>query len=398
MKKLDVNEIEQLRESIKPFDSALLNAMEKEGDISVWLNNMRQSFGVRWNITLEYETSMYRPMRETKPSNLICDTLKIALENREADKTREFLESGEIGKDPLQDLQKLQCGIEDLESTIDGLKVFSTWVSRRDKDDAAVFFLQSLDDEAKLIFSKIAVTLEEPIAEAEVVLETANEAKKEILETVISKANKELEGLAGWLKENEDAFQMMDLKLHDASFYEYESMEDDFPLLAKEIDLNAENSPFYNFCEDTYDTFCEWMKEEGIDWDNMRHQVGRTSSFYLHDEGNGVCLSRRDFSIDMSSTMECFLDIHGYPYEDMKFDKDGRIDREYLEANFPDNIANLIYIAGGDFGKDVRESYADMLKVYDYIHDTKERQVEYFKEWLQDVQDTIIPELEEPEM
>lgn len=56
---------------------------------------------------------------------------------------------------------------------------------------------------------------------------------------LLEKANGELKRVLDFIEKNIDAFSPMDLKLHDASFYDY---SEDFPLCANEnIDY------FYDF-------------------------------------------------------------------------------------------------------------------------------------------------------
>ena len=99
---------------------------------------------------------------------------------------------------------------------------------------------------------------------------------------LLVKANEEIKKVVDYLEENEDMFNMMDLKLHNASFYDYSK---DFPLCYKS-DENTESgyTNFYFFCEDSYNMFVEDLKETfNIEFGKMRKQVGGTSKFYLAD-------------------------------------------------------------------------------------------------------------------
>ena len=99
---------------------------------------------------------------------------------------------------------------------------------------------------------------------------------------LLVKANEEVKKVVEYLKENEDMFDMMDLKLHDASFYDYEK---EFPLCYESDENNTDGETnFYFFCEDNYNMFVEDLKENfNIDFEKIRKQVGRTSKFYLAD-------------------------------------------------------------------------------------------------------------------
>ena|GEM_PF-4160102 len=230
---------------------------------------------------------------------------------------------------------------------------------------------------------------EERCAEA---LKSVNGVYETLLNKIYDKADAQLEKIRNWFDEHDGAFQSMDLKLHDAFFVD---VKNEFPAVAEYYDED-ESSAFYSFCESTYDQFTEWMAEEKIDWNKMQKHVGRTSSFYLHDEGDGVVLSRHDYSIDFESSISNLFYELGDPYDDIKLTNEGKLDRD---QNFQDNIENLMYLASGSFAEDIEKRYEDMLKVYDYIKDTKEHQVEYFKDWLSEEQNYIMDdkETEQPE-
>lgn len=216
--------------------------------------------------------------------------------------------------------------------------------------------------------------------------EKLEDIRNRVFETLYDRANAEVEKTFEWLGEHEDAFQMMNLKLHDASYYEWRGLEDDFPLVKKAIDegvYGRESSPFYEFCEYSYDCFTEWCAEKNIDFHQMQRQVGRTSSFYLHDEGNLVCLSRRDYSIDENDTLGCLVEQFGYSSDSIYLDGNGRLDKEGSMQNMEDAINNIEYLASGALLPEVQKHFADMIEVYEYIKDTKDNQVQYFKDWLE---------------
>ena len=48
------------------------------------------------------------------------------------------------------------------------------------------------------------------------------------IKELVAKANEQCERIKDYITENEGMFDSMDLKLHDASFYEYRDMEKDF--------------------------------------------------------------------------------------------------------------------------------------------------------------------------
>ena len=50
------------------------------------------------------------------------------------------------------------------------------------------------------------------------------------IKELITKANEQLRKIREYITEHKDMFDSLDLKLHDASLYEYRDIEKDFPL------------------------------------------------------------------------------------------------------------------------------------------------------------------------
>lgn len=82
-----------------------------------------------------------------------------------------------------------------------------------------------------------------------------------MLEKEIINANKQCNRIKNYIKEHEDMFNAMDLKLHDASYYECEDMKNDFPLCYADNKDPIESSYFYMFCDSTYNQFMDWCEE-----------------------------------------------------------------------------------------------------------------------------------------
>ncbi len=393
---LTPEEIDYLEEHIEPFDDALRSAInnDREGDIARLFNTIRKDFGLHWNITTRSlglnNPNAFYAVDDIPPSQLLCDFLRKSLDNPDLKGIDDFIAlkdkiwAGELTDDDRTKygyFSELQTRLDNLENTKESLKYIANWPTEK-KDGATEFFLHSMDRESNVYMLEITETMEQTLKKCEEVLETVIFMRNDIFTEITEKADEELSKISDYLKEHEDAFNMMNLKLHDASYYEYSDLEEEYPETAKYYEDAPGESAFYRFCDNTYGQFTEWCEEESIDFDKMRHQVGRTSSFYLHDEGNGVCLDRRNYNVDIQRSLECLLDNLGYAYCDMRFTEDGKLDRAFLKECFPENMENLLYIAKGDFLKDVQKEYEDVIKVYDYISDTKEHQVEYFKEWL----------------
>ena len=202
------------------------------------------------------------------------------------------------------------------------------------------------------------------------------------MKKLIDQANENLARAIEIFKENEDALDYMDLKLHSA-FYYSSDIKDDFPELEDD-----ENDLFYWYCEDTYNQMIEDFKERGYDFDK-REYVGRTSSFYLD----------KDYQTDykftyMDDLLTHIVDKHGYN-DAMPDIEDGKINENdpYLEYEG----CNIGYIASEDFIKDLEGDLAPIIGMYSYIKDVKDNQVKYFKEYLANRQEIVIYEKEKEE-
>lgn len=188
----------------------------------------------------------------------------------------------------------------------------------------------------------------------------------------IKRANKQLKKVMRFLQENEKAFSMLDLKLHDVSYYCYSHMFADFP----ELYENDQDSYFYDFCECEYDCMIEYFEENDIAYNP--EYIGRTSSFYLSKYISFSC--RCPYGIDFQQSIYDLLYENGYTCDCMpEITENGLIDTtdEYIK----DCYENIDYIASGDFFKDVKKQLSDCIKAYEYIADFKNNQVEYFKDF-----------------
>lgn len=99
---------------------------------------------------------------------------------------------------------------------------------------------------------------------------------------LLKQAQKEIDRAKQYLQEHDDAlFTMHDLKLHDVSYYLYSNFRNDFPLLSAD---NSGDDLFSFYCETTFETFKEYLKEDcNADYYKLAHYIGRTSKFYLND-------------------------------------------------------------------------------------------------------------------
>lgn len=198
----------------------------------------------------------------------------------------------------------------------------------------------------------------------------------------VNQANQEIQKVVDFLKENYEAFDNMDLKLHYVSYYCYSKFSTDFPLLTDETDW------FYMFCDDQYFLFKEDLQlSKGIDFDGMRYQLGRTSSFYLHDRNIIDINANR---IDYKNTIYNFIDKN---YNDVIYTDDYLLDAGFIdeEKRFDDDeisdIEDTLDYIISDLYKDVIAYCEDIITAYTALKDFKDNQVEIFKEYLQYYQD-----------
>ena len=190
---------------------------------------------------------------------------------------------------------------------------------------------------------------------------------------LLVKANEEVKKVADYLKENEDMLDMMDLKLHDASFYDYEK---EFPLCYKDDEENTSGyNSFYYFCEDNYNMFVEDLKENfNIDFEKMRKQVGRTSKFYLAD-----WIETTHCELNVENTIDTLLYDYGMA-DCVEFNNNEivvRLSHSIEDEEVQDELKAII-----GFYDWFIEEIKDIKIVYDMIKNFKDNQVEYFKNYL----------------
>ena len=206
---------------------------------------------------------------------------------------------------------------------------------------------------------------------------------------LLVKANEEIKKVVEYLKENEEMFDMMDLKLHKASFYDYEK---EFPLCYKADEENISGyTNFYNFCEDNYDMFIEELKESfNIDFDKMRKQVGRTSKFYLADWIETThCKLNFEYTIN---TLLCEKYAYNLNYTEINALCEVVPYGEFTEEDeeVQEELESII-----GFYDWFIEEIKDIKIVYDRIKDFKDNQVKYFKEYLECEEERLQEEIDE---
>lgn len=188
---------------------------------------------------------------------------------------------------------------------------------------------------------------------------------------------KELDKCFKLLKETEEKWNnFMDLKLHDASYGVDLSFEFNDAIVS--FDDNAYVFYFNEFCGVSYDNLIEDCRQlYNTDYDELRKEVGKTSSFYLGDLHNNdkdnhyiIALAQASSAFNLS-IIEFNEDEKG-----IHIIEDGVEDID----DFVNSMLELVE----DMYEQLEEKITEITNVYDYIHDFKENQVENFKEFVKE--------------
>lgn len=189
---------------------------------------------------------------------------------------------------------------------------------------------------------------------------------------------KELDKCFKLLKDNEEKWNCyMDLKLHYASTEDI-SFEHNHATIS--FDNEAQNDWFNCFCEDSYNLFLEDIKEsKGIDFNELRDNIGRTSSFYLGKLHN----TEKD-------KYSCALTEASYEFNitNLEFNEDENgihfIDNDLSGYEDVEDAVNGMLALVETMYDDLKDKLDEIIYVYDYIKDFKDNQVEYFKDYVKD--------------
>lgn len=220
-----------------------------------------------------------------------------------------------------------------------------------------------------------------------------------MFEEKITKANEQIKKVIDYLKEHENAFQSMNLKLYDAFYYFMsDEMQEQFPLCYADNKGRNEYDDFYWFCNDNYSMFVEDLKESfGIDFSKMCHYIGRTSSFYLY---NDIIEIDRYNNIYVDVTIENFICKY-YNDNYCNIENDNiKIDEYYFnneDIDYSEEIENELDYIINNLYNDVVNYCKDIITVYEMIKDFKNNQVKYFKEYLEYQEERLQEEKEEEE-
>lgn len=188
----------------------------------------------------------------------------------------------------------------------------------------------------------------------------------------------ELDKCLDLLKATENKWnEYMDLKLHDIG---YGDTDCDFELNGATVHFDEEylKNEFYVFCEMEYDVFIQDCELSGINFNDLRDNVGSTSKFYLGTMHNNyadkyiVALAEavEDFNMSLLSFRMVDGKIRPVLDEDINYDIDD-ITNEML------SLTECLY-------DNLKYKLDDIVSVYDYIADFKENQVDNFKEFVKE--------------
>ena len=195
--------------------------------------------------------------------------------------------------------------------------------------------------------------------------------------------NRELEKCTKLLKENEEAWnEYMDLKLHDAFTtnvdFEYHDAKVSF--------TDEQQSEWFNsFCYDQYELLMDWCREQGIEFNKLRDDVGQTSKFYLgilHNNENKKYLEALCEAIDTNSSWINLTEENGVVVYDERATIDGfkLYEKEFDIEQVVNDMLGYVETAYDDLNNKLE----DIIKVYQYIEDVKANQVELFKEYVRE--------------
>lgn len=192
------------------------------------------------------------------------------------------------------------------------------------------------------------------------------------------------------------------LKLYDASFYAYEIGE-------KENKLDYYNSLFYDFCECSYEYDFKEMMESLDNWVYCEY-IGRTSTFYFttNDLENNLFRDLLNANCN-DKAFEAFLET--ILFEASEYDPSELLSTENFLAIYKNR-----YLHGKDFAEfsdpieekemflleyrnelsdfienfdpilsELERDISKVLKAYKWLETFKENQVEYFKDYIENI-------------
>ena len=183
--------------------------------------------------------------------------------------------------------------------------------------------------------------------------------------------------------------ESLDLKLHGASNKAFDGIKWEENGAQVIIDGDTARDYFYQFCEIEYDAFVEYLKEgHGIEFDEIRDNIGRTSKFYLTTAHNNysdyIKVAFAELSSEYNNTDLCFGQYSdtGIPFIDME------ASLEYCEDY--EDFVNCCLEFVDLFYDEIEDKCKEIETVYDYIEEFKNSQENNFVEFvIQSWRDTL---------
>lgn len=190
---------------------------------------------------------------------------------------------------------------------------------------------------------------------------------------------KELDKCFKLLKDNEEKWNdYMDLKLHYACTENVDFEHYDAKIT---FDSEVQSRWFYTFCDDMFEQFLnDLMTVKGIDFNELKDNIGRTSSFYLgklhNTEKDKYCCALTEASYEFNITnLEFNEDENGIHFIDNDLSGYGE--------DIEDTVNGMLALAETMYD-DLKDKLDEIIYVYDYIKDFKDNQVEYFKDYVKE--------------
>lgn len=187
---------------------------------------------------------------------------------------------------------------------------------------------------------------------------------------------KELDKCFKLLKDNEEKWNdYMDLKLHYACTENVDFEHYDAKIT---FDNEVQSRWFYTFCDDMFEQFLnDLITDKGIDFKELRDNIGRTSSFYLgklhNTEKDKYSCALVEVSYDFNVT-------------ELKFREDENgiyfVEEENIE-DIEETVNGMLALVETMYD-DLKDKLDEIIYVYDYIKDFKDNQVEYFKDYVKE--------------
>lgn len=175
------------------------------------------------------------------------------------------------------------------------------------------------------------------------------------------------------LKDNENKWnKYMDLKLHNCASIDNVEIEKD----GLKITVNNVYETFFStFCDVQYQQFLDDCGTEGIIFNDLRDNVGRTSKFYLgklHESKTYIgVLQEYASSLELSS-LQFNYDANTRTYM-IHFEDENNISETEVEEMLL--ITKCVY-------NEIEDALADIITVYNLIDGFKKNQVEIYKDFI----------------